>query len=145
MWSGTLARVLACVTHMKNSPKINWIQIYQFWNTYCNTVGSFVRLKICKILKFCLDELLQIAVRENFCEADFHEHQNFIFVNFTNQLRLPIWIFDVMYYFEQNKIQYFIYLNLLDKKNILWEKIFNLTINAFLWKKWLLEKEKKIG
>ena len=85
--------------HGKFSKKI-WIQIYQFWNLYCNTVESFARPKICKMFKFCMDELLQIATKEKFCEANFREHQNFISFNFTNKLRLPTWIFDVMYYFE---------------------------------------------
>ena len=82
------------------SLKKTWIQIYQFWNLYCNTVEGFVRPKICKIFKFCMDELLQIATLEKFCEANFREYQNFISFNFTNKLRLPTWIFDVMYYFE---------------------------------------------
>ena len=77
-----------------------WIQIYQFWNLYCNTVESFARPKICKMFKFCMDELLQIATKEKFCEANFREHQNFISFNFTNKLRLPTWILDVIYYFE---------------------------------------------
>ena len=85
--------------HGKLSKK-NWIQIYQFWNLYCNTVESFARLKICKMLKFCMNELLQIATNEKFCEANFREHQNFISFNFTNKLRLPTWILDVIYYFE---------------------------------------------
>ena len=80
--------------------KKNWIQIYQFWNLYCNTAESFVIPKICKFFKFSMDELLQIATKEKFCEANFREHQNFISFNFTNKLRLPTWIFDVMYYFE---------------------------------------------
>ena len=78
-----------------------WIQIYQFWNLHCNTAESFVRRKICKILKFCMDEILQIATKEKFCKVNFREHQNFISFNFTNKLRLPTWIFDVMYYFER--------------------------------------------
>ena len=82
------------------SLKKTWIQIYQFWNLYCNTVEGFVKPKICKIFKFCMDELLQIAPLEKFCEANFREYQNFISFNFTNKLRLPTWIFDVMYYFE---------------------------------------------
>ena len=106
-----------CDAHVKFKKK--WIQIYQFWNVYCNTVESLVRLKICKILKFYSGEHLQIATREKFCEENFPENQNFISFNFTNQLRLPTWIFDVIYYFEQYKIQYFIYLNLLDIKNVL--------------------------
>ena len=83
----------------KNLKKIG-IQIYQFWNLYCNTIESFVRPKICKIFKFCMDELLQIVTKERFCEANFREHQNLISFNFTNKLWLPTWIFDVMYYFE---------------------------------------------
>ena len=47
-----------------------------------------------------MDELLQIAIKEKFCEANFRENQNFISPNFTNKLRLPTWILDVMYYFE---------------------------------------------
>ena len=86
-----------------------WIQIYQFWNLYCNTVESFVRPKICKIFQFCIDELLQIATKQKFWEANFHEHQHFISFNFTNKLWLPTWIFDAMYYFEWWEIQYFIY------------------------------------
>ena len=82
------------------SLKKTWIQIYQFWNLYCNTVEGFVRPKICKIFKFCMDELLQIATLEKFCEANFREYQNFISFNFTNKLRLPTWILDVIYYFE---------------------------------------------
>ena len=80
--------------------KKNWIQIYQFWNLYCNTVQRFVRPKICKAFKLCMDELLQITTKEEFCKANFREHQNFISFNFTNKLRLPTWIFDVMYFFE---------------------------------------------
>ena len=77
-----------------------WIQIYQFWNLYCNTVEIFVRPKICKIFKFCMDELLKIATKEKFYEENFLEHQNFFSFSFTNKLWLPTWIFDVMYYFE---------------------------------------------
>ena len=47
-----------------------------------------------------MDELLQIANKEKFCEAKFREHQIFISFNFTNKLRLPTGIFDVMYYFD---------------------------------------------
>ena len=77
-----------------------WIQIYYFGNLYCNTVESFEGPKICKIFKHCMDELLQIATKKKFCEANFREQQNFVPFNFTNKLWLPIWIFDVMYYFE---------------------------------------------
>ena len=73
-----------------------WIQIYQFWNLYCNTVESFVRWKVCKIFKSCMDELLKIATKEKSCQANFHEHQNFISFSFTNKLRLATWIFDFM-------------------------------------------------
>ena len=88
MWSGTSEKVLTYVTHIENSQK-NWIQIYQFWNLYCNTAESFVIPKICKIFKFSMDELLQIATKEKFCEANFREHQNFISFNFTNKFLLP--------------------------------------------------------
>ena len=84
-----------------------WIQIYQFWNFYCNTVKRFVRPKICTIFKFCMDELLQIAAKERLCEVNFREYQNFISFSFTNKLCLPTWIFDVMYYFEWWEIQFF--------------------------------------
>ena len=50
-----------------------WIQIYQFWNLSSNTAESFVWSKICKIFKFCMDKLLQIAIKEKFCEVNFHE------------------------------------------------------------------------
>ena len=73
-----------------------WIQIYQFWNLYPNTAERFVWPKICRIFKFCMDKLLQIAIKEKFCEVNFHEKQNFISFNFTNKLRLPTRIFDVM-------------------------------------------------
>ena len=56
-----------------------------------------------------MDELLQIATKEKFCEANFREHQNFISFNFTNELPLPTRIFDVMYYFKWQEIQYFLY------------------------------------
>ena len=46
--------------------KENWIQIYQFYNLYCNTVETFVRPKISKVFKFCMDEILQIATKEKF-------------------------------------------------------------------------------
>ena len=72
---------------------------------YCNTVESFEGPKICKIFKYCMDELLQIATKEKFCEANFREHQNFIPFNFTNKLWLRILIFEVMYYFEWSEIQ----------------------------------------
>ena len=65
-----------------------WIQIYQFWNLYCHTVEGFARPKICKIFKFCMDEILQIATKETFCEANFFEYQSFISFNFTNKLQL---------------------------------------------------------
>ena len=71
-----------------------WIQIYQFWNLYCNSVESFMRSKFCKI--FCMDELLKIDTKEKSCQANFHEHQNFISFSFTNKLRLATWIFDFM-------------------------------------------------
>ena len=61
------------------------------------------------MFKFCMDELLQIATKEKFCEANFREHQNFISFNFTNELPLPTRIFDVMYYFKWQEIQYFLY------------------------------------
>ena len=77
-----------------------WIQIYQLWNLYCNTEESFARPKFCNIFKFCMDELLKIATKVKFWKANSREYQNFISFNFTNKLRLPIWIFDVMYYFE---------------------------------------------
>ena len=48
-----------------------WIQIYQFWNSHCNTVESFVRLKTCKIFKFCMNELFQIATKENSARETF--------------------------------------------------------------------------
>ena len=76
------------------------IQIYLFWNLYCNTVESFVRPNIFKIFKFCMDELLEIVTKEQLCEANFCEHQNFISFNFSNKLLLPTWIFSVKYYFE---------------------------------------------
>ena len=76
------------------------IQIYQFWNFYCDTVKSFVRPKICKTFKFCMDGLLQIATKEKFCEANFREQKSFISLIFSNKLRLPTWIFDVMYQFD---------------------------------------------
>ena len=97
MWSGAPANVLTYVAYIEILQK-NWIQIYQFWNLYCNTVESFARPKICKMFKFCMDELLQIATKEKFCEANFREHPNFITFSFTNTFRLPTWIFDVMYY-----------------------------------------------
>ena len=36
-----------------------------------------------------MDELLQIATKEKFCDVNFREHQNVIYVNFINKLRLP--------------------------------------------------------
>ena len=56
-----------------------WIQIYQFWNLYCNTIESFLRPKIFKIFTFWMDELLQIATKENLRQENFRQHQNFIF------------------------------------------------------------------
>ena len=100
MWSGTPAKVLTCATHMASSQKKNSIQIYLFWNLYCNTVESFVRPKIFKIFMFCMVEILEIVTKEQLCEANFCEHQNFISFNFINKLLLPTWIFSVKYYFE---------------------------------------------
>ena len=76
---------------------------------FCNIVESFVRPKISKILKFCMDDLFEVATKEKFCGSNFRENQSFITFNFTNKFRLPTWIFDVMYYFKWYKIQYFIY------------------------------------
>ena len=80
-----------------------------------------------------MDELLQIATKENFCEANFCEHQSFISFNFTNKLQLPTWIFDNNFYL----------LKALGYKNLMCGKAFNWAIYVFQWKKWLLEKERK--
>ena len=56
-------------------------------------------------------------------------------------MRLPTLIFDVMYYFQWQEIEYFIYQNLLGIKNIMREKV-NLTIHAILWKKMTVRKRK---
>ena len=69
--------------------KKNWIQIYQFWHLYCNTVESFVWPKTCKIFKFCMDELLQIATKEKSWDSNFREHQNSISFNFASVL---LWV-----------------------------------------------------
>ena len=79
------------------------------------------------VLQYCRKSYetknLQIATKEKFWESNFREHQNFFSFSFTNKLRLPIWIFDVVYYFEWLEIKCLIYYNLLDIKNIMWEKI----------------------
>ena len=98
MWSGTPAKVYA--RRIWQILKKNSIQIYLFWNVYCNTVESFVRPKIFKNFMFCMDELLEIVTQEQLCEANFCEHQDFISFNFINKLLLPTWIFSVKYYFE---------------------------------------------
>ena len=45
--------------------------------------------------------------------------------------------------FEWQEIQYFIYQNLLETKNIMCDKNINLTISAFLWKKMTVRKREK--
>ena len=42
-----------------------WIQIYQFWNLYCNTVQSFVRPKFVKFLSFAWMNFSKLPLMKN--------------------------------------------------------------------------------
>ena len=124
--------------------KKTWIQIYQFWNLYCNTVERFVRPKICKIFKFCMNELCKLPLKKNSVRQ-----------TFVNTKILFLSLLTINCGFQHDYLTSCITLSG-KKSSILFIKISwiqkiwygkknNLTINAFLWKKWLLEKEKEIS
>ena len=111
--------------------KKNWIQITTF------KICTVILWKVLWDQKFA--EYLSFALI-NFCNLPLRK--NSVRQTFVNTKILFLSILTINSGFQHEYLTSYITLSG-KKSNILFTNKTNLTINAFLWKKWLLEKEKK--